>query len=121
MTRKEAIAGHRMMWNEIADMIECGIEFSNHMSYKIQALEHMGEQRELISYCYCCEYAQKGCEYCPVKWNGEYEDPESWCFNRNEHSTGEYLDFVKAVACKKYEEAAIIARKIANLPERVVE
>ena len=109
------------MWNEIADMLEEGIEFSNNFSYKSHALQHIGENRELESNCYCCEYAQYECESCPVKWNGEHEDLDVYCSNTEAHNTGEYIDFVDAVDHKAYGEAAFIARKIANLPERVVE
>lgn len=117
MTREEALVGHRRLWNEIADMIESGIKFHNHCDYKDEALKRIGEKQVLENECYLCEYStecKKPCilgRSCLVAWSG------LWCMDK----TSEYRLFWLAIHGHDYPAAAQIARKIANLPERVSE
>ena len=108
MTREEALAGHRKLWNEIADMIERGVALPTINDYKINALKAIGEKRILICYCYLCDFALT-CADCPVRWDG------ATCRDN------EYRDFYIQLKDKNYTKAAFLARTIANLPERVVE
>lgn len=120
MTREEALTGHRKMWNEIADMIERGVIRDNECCYKIIALENLGEKRNIKAACYLCHYGieqekEKGywsCSSdCLVEWNG------GGCGSRD----SEYKLFKRAIIDEDYTQAAILARTIANLPERVRE
>ena len=108
MTREETLAGHRKLWNEIADMIERGEKLPRIDDYKINALKAIGEKRILIGYCYLCDFALT-CADCPVRWYG------ATC------GDSEYGDFYIQLKDKNYTKAAFLARTIANLPERVVE
>ena len=108
MTREEALAGHRKLWNEIADMIERGEKLPRIDDYKINALKAIGEKRILYSHCYLCDFVL-ACADCLVRWDGVT------C------GDSEYGDFSVLLKDKDYTQAAIIARTIANLPERVVE
>ena len=119
MTREEALAGHRRLWNEIADMIERGKEYCLGSTYKKDALQKIGEEQELHSDCYCCEYAGGYCESCPVVWNRDNEAMDAMCDKISKNGNGEYADFKEFIYERDYQAAAQIARKIANLPERV--
>ena len=121
MTREEALAGHRRLWNEIADMIERGKEYCFGSTYKKDALQKIGEEQELHSDCYCCEYAGGYCESCPVVWNSEDESEDVMCDDYNATGIGEYAEFRDFIYERNYPAAAQMARKIANLPERVSE
>lgn len=116
MTREEALAGHRKLWNEIADMIESGVRTSS-IAYKYLALKNLKEERDIFLICYLCEYIYGNNEnlncptHCPVVWG------DTGCNNnRAEHKL-----FNRAISYEDYTSAAILARTIANLPERVVE
>lgn len=117
MTREEALAGHRRLWNEIADMIECGVKYEFAFTYKKEAFSRIGEKRFLENDCYLCEYVCKNedimiCKRnCPVLWE------EQGCSSEN----SEYRLFYFAIHNYDYPAAAEMARKIANLPERVRE
>lgn len=116
MTREEALTGHRKLWNEIADMIERGYHYDNDLLYKYDALHHLGDEEMLRKgrFCYLCEddSIDKSCvNNCAVVWKRET------CM----HNDSEYQKFQKLLMTRDYTQAAILARKIANLPERVVE
>lgn len=119
MTREEALAGHRRLWNEIADMIESGVRFFTADEYKEDALFRIGETNEIETHCYCCHYAKGNCHVCPVVWNNEDESEDIMCDDYHENGDGEYAEFMKFIRKRDYPAAAQIARKIANLPERV--
>lgn len=119
MTREEALSGHRKLWNEISDMIESGVRFFTAENYKEEALFRIGEETNWMkANCYCCHYAQGICHVCPVVWNGEDESEDFMC---DETGIGEYAEFKEILYERNYPAAAEVARKIANLPERVVE
>lgn len=111
MTRKEALAKHRQMWNMIADMIEEGVRFKSPFDYKSVAIRNIeGYDKCITSLCYCCE-AVVNCSECLVVW-----EDETWidcyCMNSN------YDEFMINVRARDYDAAAYNARKIANLPAR---
>ena len=77
------------------------------------------EEQELLFECYCCHYAKGNCHVCPVVWNGEDESNDVMCDNYNAIVAGEYAEFKEFIYGRDYPAAAQMARKIANLPERV--
>ena len=120
MTREEALAGHRRLWNEIADMIERGVQEDYGLLYKVTALENLGEKRAIKGGCYLCEYADKYESVMRI-WDCAFDCIVRWRGLSCGHPKSEYKSFERAVLVKDYTQAAILARKIANLPERVVE
>ena len=116
---REAIELHRKMWNWIADesirqkrkVREKDYFYTMQISEEEQPLldsyacEYAVEKSRKIKYCGSC------CKYCPINWGGDDND----CLN------DESL-FTKWSSCGKsdYEEAARLAREIANLLEREV-
>lgn len=102
LTREQAIAEHRKMWNWIADEHEKG----NYLVDKSDYLESHGfSSSEMINDCFLCTYAKKNCKNCPLVWNNEK------CI----YVGSEYKQYCDAPPCQ---EDYILARKIANLPER---
>lgn len=101
LTRKQAIAEHRKMWNWIADEHEKGnvVKKSDYLQ------SHGFDPREFSNSSFLCEYVNQyglNCRSCPIQW----------CY---EHcSISEYEQFLQG----DYKERAYWARKIANLPER---
>ena len=113
LTKSEAIANHRKMWNWIADETmkrKCKVEkwdyFKAHGITDIPLCE-----------CYCCEYARDGlfadCSRCPIDWGGEF----NICLNRDSDGDGKGLF---TLWCKEpdYVKSAELAKRIAELPER---
>lgn len=107
LTKKQAIEGHRKMWNWIADEIEkrkceCDISF-------LKQCYCYENNLALVANCFCCEY-NKGCtkcEKCPLNW---IQTP-SCC-------DSEKSLYYRIVFSKLWKEQADLARQIANLPER---
>lgn len=121
LTREQAIAEHRKMWNWIAEKIE-----ETEIEQRIEALkvEYIGERAEKktlnifpMNGCFLCEYAyrekQKNsmyglCTFCPI----ETESVK----NRNVSCLAGLYVMIKRA--NTWQEQATIARQIANLPER---
>ena len=105
MTKQEAVANHRKMWNWIADQIE-----ERKQAINIEELKRRYTQdvygKTISMDCFCCEYDDEhdgySCSHCPVVW------PNRTC------------DLLYYVCSKSadYEDQAMIKRKIANLPEK---
>ena len=120
MTREEALAGHRKLWNEIADMIESGEKKEHVWDYKHDALVRLSEKRLIKSNCYLCEYSKwHKKEIC--LWSCACDCILQWTGLSCGRSVSEYKLFEKALYKRNFTQAASLARKIANLPERVVE
>lgn len=117
MTREEALAGHRRLWNEIADMIESGVKHDFACTYKQEALSRIGEKRFLENDCYLCEYV---CENEDIV-NRRRNCLVVWGAQECSHKNSEYHLFIMAIYNRDYPAAAQMARKIASLPERVRE
>ena len=116
LTREQAIAEHRKMWNWIADETERRGEKAEKIWYFI-AHEFVGEVK---NFCFCCEYCWQNsdrtpkCERCPIDWGGSRKTFQC-CFKHNDSSyDGLYGLWSKALYPPK---AAELARQIANLPE----
>lgn len=112
LTREQAIAEHRKMWNWIADEIKKNKTVLNIREEKKKYLISTCSDFLPFEFCFLCEYViEKGynCEKCPVYIDGEIVDFNNKCLN------GLYNE-VKI--CVSWQEQATLARKIANLPER---
>lgn len=108
LTKKQAIEGHRKMWNWIADEIEkrkceCDIPLFK----QCYCCEN---KLTLISNCFCCEYnvGIKECLKCPLDWI----ETSHCCDNDNSL-------YCKLTHSESWQEQVDLARQIANLPERV--
>lgn len=119
LTKTQAIAEHRKMWNWIADQVEQGIVVHPVYLLKKEYLKGTSYHKELIANCFLCEYAgvcSDSCRHCPVIPESEQGtgclgglyrkvlDAASKC----------YLDDTQ----KDRQYAVQLCRKIANLPER---
>ena len=111
MTKSEAIAGHRAMWNLIAKMIADGKHYKDAYTYKCEALKILGIKENLYALCFCCEYDSQKDSYscnenCIIKWSNTNCDDSEY------HRFGCYL------LGENWKLAAKLAQIIANLPER---
>ena len=137
LTKEEAIAHHRKMWNWIADRLEehhlgCDI----HM-YKAEYIKNNFPDDTIQNYCFCCQYAAQEvdnifednfCIYCPLRWGTEANTDAFFCEQGNcdisvevfdsdeEYGLWSYAQRLTENYC--YDEAAKVARQIANLPEK---
>lgn len=112
ITKSEAIALHRKMWNYIADET---VQRETVVS-KVEAIVHIGVIWQDVAYrCFCCEYGMQHfgptlrCAACPIAWpkgSNCYEEGELYDLWEDTVDTGDWL------------EAARLAREIANLPEK---
>ena len=118
LTREEAIANHRKMWNWIADETERRQAIVSKSDYL-----HDTMWCDIENECFCCQYSFQesgceSCENCPLDWGSN----QKLFMCENIRSYGDYkglhikwLDFVRGGS---WRNAAKIAREIANLPER---
>lgn len=111
LTFTQAVELFRKHWNTIADMTpeemkKCGCV----MDIKRRALEKIGIDDNVCHCCFCCEYTNMRCNLCPIEWSGSHA--------RCSTPSGEYSRFACAINYEEYEQAVVIARKIANLPAR---
>lgn len=118
LTREEAIANHRKMWNWIADETERRKASVSKSDYLHDTLF-----RDIINDCFCCEYSfqKPGCEscrLCPLDWGSNQKS--IMCENIRSYSDQEglYADWCDFKRKNDWRNAAKIAREIANLPER---
>ncbi len=109
LTKSEAIANHRKMWNWIAEetlkqkrKVEKSEYFKAHGITDIPLIE-----------CYCCEYAKNNCLNCPIDWGGEF----GACMSRDTADDRKGLYWLWLLE-PDYLTAAELAKKIAELPER---
>jgi len=120
LTKEEAITEHRKMWNWIAE--EC-----IKRKRRVTKLEYFKSNCIInIPYnkCYCCEFAYNNawktntkitdrsdiCKCCPLIWK------YGKCVM---DGLGEYDEWVRTLLKDDFKAEAEIARKIANLPERI--
>lgn len=139
ISKKEAVRKHRMMWNWIADQYECGHGTSvNILKRRFIKRYYPGDNP--YSICYCCEYSTEisgidgkslkcNCERCPLEWpsDSDYHHDCMCCYKSRNHTEvihdGLYKQilYYSSMDVMDYEKATIIAREIANLPERKIE
>ena len=111
LTKAQAIAEHRKMWRWIADETKKrGRRVWKEEYFK--AMNIPPENRPDTD-CYCCEYAGGHCPDCPVELGGDF----GHCSDRDTCGDWEGL-YAQWANTNDPEEAAWLARKIAELPER---
>ena len=110
LTKKQAVKEHRKMWNWIADETERQKRKVSKEDYFNAHPEY--EMRPLLD-CFCCEYDDqhelRNCRYCPVLWNTE---------NHRCYWNGTVFGSWGSTESCEWNNAALYAREIANLPER---
>lgn len=113
LTREEAISKHRKMWNWIADRIEEEKEDQDIEDLKIEYCHD--EEVRVKNNCFCCEYINCVCVFCPIKWESKVEN--YMCIDEYKENDSEGI---YSIWCDEtdWREQAKLARKIANLPER---
>ena len=143
LTREEAIRRHRLMWNWLADEIEK----TGKQKTKKEAFEHFGwNYQDIYASCWCCEYAGRLwrkdetdeekliCDFCPLDWSVGENIIGATCTSIPGNFTiiggikpdwpGLYRLWVhySSQLVSDYEpdieKAVILARTIANLPEK---
>ena len=115
LTREQAIAEHRKMWNWIADNLE-----SMKMSvYTLKQMYCNENEWNLLNNCFLCNYCDQICEKCPLYWGEEVESSTTFC---EPVDSKVYISWIKADRLSTqgdYKEAAKLSRKIANLPVKI--
>lgn len=117
LTREEALQKHHELWMKIAEittseLLEGLDENSGETKIKRIALKLIGETGYIRHCCYCCEYAEIGCEVCPIRWTYE-EGSEGLPCCDGEYGKWLYASFIE----KNVEKSKELALIIANLPE----
>lgn len=122
LTREQAIAEHRKMWNWIAGFIENSKTISDIDGLKEIYCKRVEKECEILHNCFLCEYTSFvsfgvkycSCDECPIKW--ESESNKFMC-ERKRNVTGDGL-WIKCRDAETWQEQDALARQIANLPER---
>lgn len=135
LTKREAIAAHKALWNWIADTISTTGTIPEKTEFA-----HSGfpDINECAYQCYICEYAKQQtktekledmCKKCLLEWPHHLDasTQDSPCACTNNENQGLYNQYTQQ--CRLYnqkqekeylENANRIARQIANLPERTL-
>lgn len=140
LTKEEAVRRHRELWNKIAELCTSkDIGMGTGDSIKYIALKSLGYDDPLCAptnRCWACEYAinkaiylyainkaiylhkcnsglkvrilEDMCHFCPIKWK------TTQCHDEG----GEYEIWIRHLVVGEFEDAAEMARVIANLPEK---
>lgn len=114
LTREEAISWHRKIWNWIADRIEEEERYQDICDLKDKYCDSKGFSFETNN-CFCCEYTNCDCRFCPIEWESEVED--YMCLDQYKEKDYKGL-YILCCDEKDWKEQEKLARKIANLPER---
>lgn len=110
LTREQAISEHRKMWRWIA-------EETVKRQYKIHKDDYLIENdKEIITAeCFCCEYSAGHCSRCPIDWGSKVR--AFMCMDMDNLNDSKGL-YEKWNFTYDWQEAAELARQIAELPER---
>ena len=121
LTKEQAIAKHRKMWNWIADQLEN--PEAQKSVYDLKEEYCIRNNINILSHCFCCQYDSieffndynvKKCSNCPLKWGTENEYEDYYC----EQEDGLWITANNLSKLNRFKEAAEVARQIANLPEK---
>ena len=115
LTKSEAIANHRKMWNWIADET---LKRKGRVAKSVYFEAHGVRVLDIpLSRCYCCEYVNNrncaDCSDCPIDWGGKYGSCTDINILNNEKG-------LFSLWCDEsdYIKSAELAKRIAELPER---
>lgn len=109
LTKSEAIANHRKMWNWIAEETlrqKCKVEEREY--FKAHEITDIPSGES-----YCCDYAALNCLNCPIDWNGKLR----YCLDLDVRGDKEGL-YALWLLEPDYIKAAKLAKRIAELPEK---
>lgn len=130
LTKEECVRRHRLLWNYVADWILEQEKVPR--NYKEESFEHFGWSVPIgstFSYCWGCYYNNmkrlemvddpkhikesevNTCPYCLFNWTS---DENNFCTNYNTL----FDQFMDSKLVNEWENAARIAREIANMPVR---
>lgn len=127
LTREQAITKHRQMWNWIADKT---LIRKRRITKQEYFNENLGENEEqpLVN-CYACQYSaeQSGiisfsdniCQFCPIDWNSNAHC--LMCLYSDDSLSDNVFTLWQNTIIGNWENAAELARQIAELPERMEE
>lgn len=124
LTKEKAIEEHRKMWNWIADELEKPeILITKETVHDLKVRYCNANNWNLRNGCFCCEYdeqfADDRCMNCPILWGTEDMVDDYYCeCNTHEDIDGLWWESNNLAKDGEYEGASVIARQIANLPER---
>lgn len=109
LTREQAIIEHRKMWNWIANE-------TLKQKRIVQKKEYFNffNKEKSYNYCYCCDFVHsynETCRHCPLMWGKDIKDN---CIYLHNGDKGLY-DRWWLTTEEYYEEAAALARQIAEL------
>lgn len=114
LTREQAIAEHRKMWNWIADQIEEKQETLFVYGLKRKYCFEKGFCK-IINYCFLCEFTHENCNKCPLDWDSDAT--EYMCEDAKIYGDNDGI-WCRCRESIDWQEQASLARQIANLPER---
>lgn len=109
LTREQAIAEHRKMWNWIADQIERKRKYLSISGLKDKYFFMLEMKIIPVDRCFLCQYANETNVYCPCDYCPVVVPEGIGCLG------GLYYSVSRA---ETWQEQAALARQIANLPER---
>ena len=119
ITKEWTIAEHRKMWQWIAEETLK----RERIVYKKEYLEEYFPNEDIRCNCFCCEYDTKfdgnACSHCPILWGTEDVTSSYFCERGDDYGIKGLWTLCDYLTMdKQYKEASIIAKKIANLPEK---
>ena len=77
LTREEALKYHRQMWTDMQKELGDKPSFGDRMVFKHKWCKEHFPNEEIDASCFLCEYVnhhEDGCDYCPIKWDDNYDD-----------------------------------------------
>lgn len=121
LPKEKAIEEHRKMWNWIADELEKPeTRQSKENVHDLKVRYCNANDLNLRNDCWCCEYDKQfsdyTCVHCPLLWGTECETDAYYC--ENDEDDGSWWHSHQLAKDGEYEGASIVARQIANLPEK---
>lgn len=125
LTKQVAIASHREMWNWLADETEKRQSKIGKSEYfKSMEIDPWGKDAPNC-WDYCCEYNNQReglhCKFCPIDWDSEMESYMCLTMRFAENYEVDKGSYTQWLYATDWREAALLARKIAELPEREFE
>lgn len=76
LTREEALRLHRQMWTDMQTALGDNPSLDERVSFKAKWCKDHFLYERISSNCFLCEYivqSNESCDYCPIKWNEDYE------------------------------------------------